>query len=207
MSRRSVPARPPWGCGAPDGIKPGNKLSASAPNSEQLEPALDNRIPSGTPGSFRLGAGRSQVQILSPRLKAPANGIVCRVVHDSREVQSTPRGPMSAIGRETVLGAVASFRAIVRTRSTRAQACTSNRGPTLEAAADPHAGGRLLLPGPGVGRRGFLRDARSSCLAGVCRDGARTTASRGGSASAPAAPACRFDHAIACRMSSCPRLA
>ena len=55
------------------GINPGNKLSASAPNSEQLEPALDNRIPSGTPGSFRLGAGRSQVQILSPRLEDPAN--------------------------------------------------------------------------------------------------------------------------------------
>jgi hypothetical protein len=55
---------------------------------------------------------------------------------------------------------------------------------------------------------GRLRPAaRSSSLAGVCRDGARTTASRGGSGSAPAAPACRFDHAIACWMSSCPRLA
>jgi hypothetical protein len=51
----------------PTGSNPGSKLSATEPNSEQLEPALDSRIRSGTARTFRLGAGRSQVQILSPR--------------------------------------------------------------------------------------------------------------------------------------------
>src|SRR4051794_6206544 len=37
------------------------------------------------------------------------------------------------------------FRAIVRTRSIRAQARTSNHHSVLEAGAEWHAGGRLLL--------------------------------------------------------------
>src|SRR3954453_13451841 len=51
----------------PTGCNPGCKGSATAANSGQLKCALERRIPPGTPGSFRLGAGRSQVQILSPR--------------------------------------------------------------------------------------------------------------------------------------------
>ena len=50
------------------GSNPGSKLSATVPNPEQLEPAQDSRNALSTTTSFRLGAGRSQVQILSPRL-------------------------------------------------------------------------------------------------------------------------------------------
>jgi hypothetical protein len=54
------------------GSNPGSKLSASEPNSGQLEPARDSRNALGTARTFRLGAGRSQVQILSPRSNPPA---------------------------------------------------------------------------------------------------------------------------------------
>ena len=39
------------------GSNPGSKLSATEANSEQLEPALNSRIRSHTPRTFRLGAG------------------------------------------------------------------------------------------------------------------------------------------------------
>ena len=42
-------------------------MSATEANSGQLEAALRRRIQLHATGSFRLGAGRSQVQILSPR--------------------------------------------------------------------------------------------------------------------------------------------
>ena len=60
----------------PTGSNPGSKLSATEPNSDQLGPALDGCICSHTARTFRLGAGRSQVQILSPRSNLPANYIV-----------------------------------------------------------------------------------------------------------------------------------
>jgi hypothetical protein len=52
------------------GIKPWNKLSATKANSGQLEAALRHRIELHATASFRLGAGRLQVQILSPRSKS-----------------------------------------------------------------------------------------------------------------------------------------
>jgi hypothetical protein len=58
------------------GSNPGSKVSATTLNSARREPAPDHRIGSDPSGSLRLGAGRSQVQILSPRLEAPANRIV-----------------------------------------------------------------------------------------------------------------------------------
>jgi hypothetical protein len=42
----------------------------------RLKPAQGCRMALQTTGSFRLGAGRSQVQILSPRLEIPANCIL-----------------------------------------------------------------------------------------------------------------------------------
>jgi hypothetical protein len=63
-----IGAPPPSRDVGPDasGSNPGSKLSETDPNSEQVQPALANRNPSGAPGTFRLGAGRSQVQIPSP---------------------------------------------------------------------------------------------------------------------------------------------
>ncbi len=49
------------------GSNTGSKLRATEPNSGQLEPALDGWFRFHTTRTFRLGAGRSQVQILSPR--------------------------------------------------------------------------------------------------------------------------------------------
>jgi hypothetical protein len=54
--------------------------------------AVEHRIPLGTPGSLRLGAGRSQVQILSPRLKVPAHCII-----PTDRVMSS-RGPIWPLG-------------------------------------------------------------------------------------------------------------
>ena len=53
----------------PTGCNPGCKVSATGGNCDQLAAALRSEIPPEATGSFRLGAGRSQVQILSPRLK------------------------------------------------------------------------------------------------------------------------------------------
>ena len=55
------------------GSNPGSKLGADESNSDELESAPDGSIRSHTARTFRLGAGRSQVQILSPRLELPAN--------------------------------------------------------------------------------------------------------------------------------------
>ena len=49
------------------GIIPGNKLSATEANSGQLDAALRRRIRLHATRSLRLGAGRSQIQILSAR--------------------------------------------------------------------------------------------------------------------------------------------
>jgi hypothetical protein len=62
----------------PAGSNPGSKVSATEPDSGQLKAALARWIPRHATRSFRLGAGRSQVQILSPRLDYPANGVVLR---------------------------------------------------------------------------------------------------------------------------------
>src|SRR5215213_93013 len=58
---------------APTGSDPGSKLSATQPKSEQLKKARARCNAPGTPGSLRLGAGRSQVQILSLRVEHAAN--------------------------------------------------------------------------------------------------------------------------------------
>jgi hypothetical protein len=77
---------------APTGCNPGCKVSATGGDCDQLDAALRREIPPEVTGSFRLGAGRSQVQILSPRLEAPAN---CTVPVSS---VMAPRGPIRAPG-------------------------------------------------------------------------------------------------------------
>jgi len=51
----------------PTGCNPGCKVSATGGNCDQLHGALRGEIPPEATRSFRPGAGRSQVQILSPR--------------------------------------------------------------------------------------------------------------------------------------------
>ena len=69
-----MPLREDWSqdeCGRPVGCNPGCKLSATDRNSEQLRPpqsAESQRVRLDRSG---LGAGRSQVQILSPRSRTP----------------------------------------------------------------------------------------------------------------------------------------
>jgi hypothetical protein len=49
------------------GFNPGINLNASEPKREQLRPAHCSEFPLSTAVLVGLGAGRSQVQILSPR--------------------------------------------------------------------------------------------------------------------------------------------
>src|SRR5829696_1908543 len=56
----------------------GPKVRATESTRDQLGATRRREIRSEATRSFRLGAGRSQVQILSPRLEAPANGVVCK---------------------------------------------------------------------------------------------------------------------------------
>jgi hypothetical protein len=56
------------------GCDPGCKLRATGSNSTHPRPPERQRIAAGTPGSLRLGAGRSQVQILSPRRESGRYG-------------------------------------------------------------------------------------------------------------------------------------
>ena len=57
-----------------DGVQSGCKVSAAGGNCDQLGAPLRCEIPPEATGSFRLGAGRSQVQILSPRSsESPGN--------------------------------------------------------------------------------------------------------------------------------------
>ena len=51
-----------------DGVQSGVQVSATGAKCDQLEAAVRREIPPEATGSFRRGAGRSQVQILSPRL-------------------------------------------------------------------------------------------------------------------------------------------
>ena len=79
------------------GSNRGSKLSATEPNSEQLkEGSTTPKRPLDTPGSLRLGAGRSQVQILSPRstAKGPAKAGPFSSHLGARSVQNGPRGPI-----------------------------------------------------------------------------------------------------------------
>jgi hypothetical protein len=113
---------------------------------------VDRRVRPDTARSFRLGAGRSQVQILSLRLEHPANRVLLFfsllwIGVMAVRVQLDPRGPISAIGRETVYGAVASIPAIVRTRSIRAETRTFNRGP-LHRGSSRLARRRTRAPRP-----------------------------------------------------------
>jgi hypothetical protein len=54
------------------GCNPGCKLSATESNSGQLKRATQSRTALRCTGTLRLGAGRSQVQILSPRCSRKA---------------------------------------------------------------------------------------------------------------------------------------
>jgi hypothetical protein len=55
------------------GNKTGNKLSETQTNSDAETAAESGLLSLSDTRSLRLGAGRSQVQILSPRSKSPAN--------------------------------------------------------------------------------------------------------------------------------------
>ena len=130
---------------ATTGINPGNKLSATEANSEQLEPALDSRIRSGTTRSLRLGAGRSQVQILSPRYhERPANAGLFGFLQWARVVATGTTGKSCAGWGE--------FSAAV------ALACVYR---ALQK--------RFLLPGCGVIIRFVLRDTAMETAGRSCR--------------------------------------
>jgi hypothetical protein len=59
---------------SPDGVQSGEQTGRNLARLRATELALEPRIAPGTSGSLRLGAGRSQVQILSPRSQeVPAN--------------------------------------------------------------------------------------------------------------------------------------
>ena len=60
------------GNGLDAGSIPGSKLSATEANRGQLKTAQRAEVGVTASGSLRLGAGRSQVQILSPRCEGPA---------------------------------------------------------------------------------------------------------------------------------------
>src|SRR6476619_5562997 len=58
------------------GSNPGSKSSATERNWEHLKETQRRGISADATGSLRLGAERSQVQILSPRREDPANHTV-----------------------------------------------------------------------------------------------------------------------------------
>src|SRR5215204_3075179 len=53
------------------GVQSGVQTERNRAQLRATEIAVEPRIAAGRPGSLRLGAGRSQVQILSPRLEIP----------------------------------------------------------------------------------------------------------------------------------------
>ena len=79
------------------GSIPGSKLSATEGNSAQLKAAQEREIELRSAGTLRLGAGRSQVQILSPRSTRKARkcgpfGFLTRCRQAAAGVQLLHRG-------------------------------------------------------------------------------------------------------------------
>jgi hypothetical protein len=164
------------------GNNPGNKLSATEANSGQLEAALRRRKELHATRSFRLGAGRSQVQILSPRLEAPAKYIILvSSVMAFNGVQIGTRGPSSSIERGPVYRATTSLAGACSHGSDRTGSTTFER----IAEAAPR---RLRVTGArrrGTGRR--ADDARPFWSSGPTRMSADGVA-RGGVAVVSSAP-------------------
>ena len=152
----------------PTGCNPGCKVSATGGNCDQLEAALCREIPPAPTGSLRLGAGRSQVQILSPRFEAPANPIVLvgRVMTSRGSIGPTGSDFCNRVGNRCMAPRRHS-RALVRTRFRshgidhvrtsieivergRNAAQTSAQAPAICRPRDGSSTGGLTPPEPGT---------------------------------------------------------